>query len=68
MIVSACFSDFPRGYYSAILMALAVFLMIYLNQPIYPILIGGLILLPGLVLFVRFLKTFPLQPKDTIDE
>jgi hypothetical protein len=68
MIVSAYFSDFPRGYYSAILMALAVFLMIYLNQPIYPILIGGLILLPGLVLFVRFLKTYPLQPKDTIDE
>jgi hypothetical protein len=64
MIVSAYFSDFPRGYYSALMMALAVFLMIYLNQPIYPILIGSLIILPGLVLFVRFLKAYPLQNKD----
>jgi len=39
--------------------------MIYLNQPVYPIIIGGLIILPGLVLFVRFLKTYPLQRKDT---
>jgi hypothetical protein len=68
MIVSAYFSDFSRGYYIAILMALAVFLMVYLNQPVYPILIGGLIILPGLVLFVRFLKAYPLQPKDTFDE
>lgn len=64
MIVSAYFSDFSRGYYSAILMAIAVFLMIYLNQPFYPIVIGGLILLPGLVLFVRFIRNHPLQPKD----
>ena len=60
----AYFTDFPRGYYIAIMMALAVFLMIYLNQPIYPIIIGGLIILPGVVLFVRFLKTYPLQKKD----
>ena len=65
MIVIAYFSDFPRGYYIAVMMALAVFLMIYLNQPVYPIIIGGLIILPGLVLFVRFLKTYPLQQKDT---
>ncbi len=65
MIVSTFFSDFPRGYYISILMALAVFLMIYLNQPGYPILIGGLIILPGLALFIRFLKTYPLQKKET---
>ncbi|HNT74170.1 MAG TPA: hypothetical protein PKH77_04015 [Anaerolineae bacterium] len=64
IIVIAYFSDFPRGYYIAIMMALAVFVMIYLNQPLYAIMIGGLIILPGLVLFVRFLKTYPLQPKD----
>jgi hypothetical protein len=68
MIVSTYFSEFPRGYYISIFMALAVFLMIYLNQPVYPILIGGSIILPGLVIFVRFLKAYPLQHKDTSNE
>jgi hypothetical protein len=67
MIVIAYFTDFPRGYYIAILMALAVFLMIYINQPIYPIIIGVLIIIPGLMLFVRFLKTYPLHGEDTPD-
>jgi len=60
MIVIAYFSDFPRGYYIAIMMALAVFIMIYANKPIYAIIIGALIILPGVVLFVRFLKKHPL--------
>lgn len=68
MIVMAYFSDFLRGYYIAILMALAVFLMIFLNRPAYPIIIGGLIILPGLVLFVRFLKNYPLPQKGTTNE
>jgi hypothetical protein len=63
-IVIAFFTDFLRGYYIAILMALAVFLMIYLNQRAYALIIGGLILVPGLFLLVRFLKTYPLQRKD----
>ena len=33
----------------AVMMAIAVFLMIYLNQPIYPIIIGILIAVPGVV-------------------
>jgi hypothetical protein len=65
MILIAYFSDFPRGYYIAVMMSLAVFLMIYLNQPVYPIIIGGLIVLPGLVLFVRFLKKYPL-PREQV--
>jgi len=68
MIVSAYFSDFPRGYAIAILMALAVFLMIYLNQPVWPILIGILIILPGLVLFLRFLKAYPLRREGMPNE
>lgn len=64
MIVIAYFRDFLRGYYIAIMMGLAVFLMIYLNQPVYSIIIGGLIILPGLVLLVRFLKAYPRQPMD----
>jgi hypothetical protein len=59
MLLVAYFKDFPRGYYIAVLMSLAVFLMIYLNQPVYPIIIGGLIIVPGLALFIRFLKTHP---------
>ena len=64
MIVVAYYSDFPRGYYIAIMMALAVFLMIYTNQPIYAILIGTLIIIPGVVLLVRFLKKYP-RPDGT---
>jgi hypothetical protein len=60
MILVAYFRDFPRGYFIAVMIALAVFLMIYLNQPIYPIIIGALITLPGMVLFVRFLQKYPL--------
>ena len=60
MILIAYFVDFPRGYYIAAMMSLAVFLMILVNQPIYAVVIGGLIVLPGLVLFVRFLKRYPL--------
>jgi len=59
-ILIAYFSDFLRGYYIAILMALAVFLMILFNQPIYPLALGGMILVPGLVLFVQFLRQYPL--------
>ncbi|MFC2028579.1 hypothetical protein ACFLTX_01505 [Chloroflexota bacterium] len=67
MIVIVHFSDFTRGYYIAILMSLAVFLMIYLNQPIYPVIIGLVILLPGLVLFFRFLKQYPLEKQESSD-
>jgi hypothetical protein len=68
MILIAFYNDFPRGYYIAILMALAVFLMILLNQPIYPILIGALILVPGVVLFVRFLRKYPLHRDEAEHE
>lgn len=64
MILVAYFSDFPRGYYIAVMMAIAVFLLVYLNQPIYALIIGSLIALPGLVLFVRFLKAYPLDKGD----
>jgi hypothetical protein len=64
MLVIAYYNDFPRGYYIAIMMALAVFLMILTNQPIYPLVIGGLIFLPGLVLFIRFLRKYPLPRSE----
>src|SRR3989337_3278888 len=67
MVVVFNFSDYPRGYYIALLMSLAVFLMIYLNQPLYPIIIGVLIILPGVVLFTRFLKRYPLDRQERSD-
>ncbi|MFC1957524.1 hypothetical protein ACFLX0_01745 [Chloroflexota bacterium] len=68
MILIAYFTDFPRGYFIAVMIALAVFLMIYLNQPIYPIIIGILIALPGVVLFVRFLQKYPVHRKKANHE
>jgi hypothetical protein len=68
MILVAFFKDFPRGYFIAIMIALAVFLMLYLNQPVYPIIIGALIALPGLVLFVRFLQKYPMHREEATCE
>ena len=64
MLVIVYFSDFTRGFYIAVLMALAVFLMIYINQPIYAILIGALIILPGVLHLIRFLKAYPLHEEQ----
>ena len=59
MSIIAFFTDFMRGYYISFLMSLAVFLMLYINEPVIPILIGVLIILPGLFLLVRFLRKYP---------
>ena len=68
MLFIAYMTDFPRGYYIAILFALAIFSMIYTNQPIYPAVIGGLILLLGLVLFIRFMKKYPIPSRNELNE
>jgi hypothetical protein len=67
LTLMAYFLDYPRGYYIALMASLAVFLMIYLNQPIYAIIIGVLILVPGVVSLVRFIREHPL-PKEVPDE
>ncbi|HSB66282.1 MAG TPA: hypothetical protein VLD65_06870 [Anaerolineales bacterium] len=64
LIFIAYMTDFLRGYYIALLFALAVFLMIYFNQPIYPFIIGGLVIVTGIVLFIRFLRIYPLPQGD----
>lgn len=68
MSVTAYFSDFPRGFYIAILMALAVFLILYFDQPIFPALIGVLIVLPGIWLLIRFLKQYPRSREEVYRE
>jgi hypothetical protein len=59
MTVVAYFQDFQRGFYIAALMSLAVFLLIWLNQPVFGLIIGAVIILPGVVLLVRFLRKYP---------
>jgi hypothetical protein len=56
----AFFNDVPRGYYNAFVVSLAAFLMIWLNQPVYSLILASLVAIPGLVLFVRFLRKYPL--------
>ena len=62
MALMAYFSDFSRGFYIAILLALAVFLMIWFRSPVMMLSAAGLIFIPGLVLFIRFLRKHPLPP------
>ncbi len=65
LILIAYFMDFTRGYFIAVMMALAVFLMIFLNEPVYAIIAGSLIVIPGIVLFLRFLRKYPLHGEET---
>ncbi|HES58772.1 MAG TPA: hypothetical protein ENO21_05020 [Firmicutes bacterium] len=62
MLAIAYFSDFPRGYYIALVMTLGVFWMIWLWEPLIQVAAGLLILIPGLILFVRFLRRYPSIP------
>jgi MFS family permease len=62
IMVIAYFSDFLRGYYIALVMSVGVFLMIWLGQPLFQVGAAFLILIPGLVLLVRFLRQYPLHP------
>ena len=64
MMAIAYFTDFPRGYYIAFIMTLGVFVMIWFWQPLIQVGAGLLILIPGLVLFVRFLRQYPLPPAE----
>ena len=67
-LVFAYFEDFLRGYYIALLMALAVFMIIYMNEPLYPIIFGFAIFIPGIILFIRFLIKYPLTDVETNHE
>ncbi len=60
----AYFNDFMRGYYYAFIVSLGVFSLIWFGNPIYLIAAGLLIIVPGVILFVRFLRTHPLPPSE----
>ena len=64
MFLIAYFTDFLRGYYIALIMTLAVFCLIWFGEPVYLIAAALLILIPGVVLFARFLRQYPLPPAE----
>ena len=68
MMVISFFSDFERGFYISILMAIAVFLMIFLNRPMWPILISLVIIIPGVVLLIRFITRYPVVKGEGLNE
>jgi hypothetical protein len=60
----AYFKDFLRGYYIAFILSLAVFSLIWFGQPVYLIISALVILVPGVILLVRFLREHPLPPAE----
>lgn len=61
MLLVAYFADMPRGYYNAVVMALAIFLMVLFDSAWWMVMGGALMMLPGLVQFVTFLQRYPLE-------
>ena len=60
----AFFLDFPRGYYIAAVMSIAVFCLIWFDNSLFQLAAGSLIILPGIFLFIRFLIQHPLPPQE----
>ena len=67
MFLIAYFTDFPRGYYIALIMSIAVFSFVWFWQAIYLIIGGLLIMIPGIYLLTRFLQAYPIPPVEIID-
>lgn len=63
-LVISYFREFVRGYYIALLMGLGFFFTLLLDMTAPMIIAGVLILVPGLVLFVNFLRQHPLPPQE----
>jgi len=64
MIVISYFKEFIRGYYIAVLMGTGFFFTLLLDMITPMIVAGALILIPGLVLFINFLRQHPLPPQE----
>ncbi len=64
MTLVAYFTDFPRGYAIAVLLSLGVFLFIWFRSSLMMWIAAAMIFLPGVILFVRFLRKYPLPPVE----
>jgi hypothetical protein len=63
-IVIAYFKEFTRGYYIGLLMGLGFFFTLWLDSTTPIIVAGALILLPGLFIFINFLRQHPLPSRE----
>ncbi len=68
MLLISYFRDFLRGYYIAFILSLAVFALIWFDEPIYLVLAALPIIIPGIVLFIRFMIQHPLPPAEASHE
>ncbi|NJC95635.1 MAG: hypothetical protein C3F07_05415 [Anaerolineales bacterium] len=64
MAVISYFKEFMRGYYIAFLMAVGFFFTLVFDTTAPMIAAGALILVPGVVLFISFLRQYPLPPRE----
>jgi len=64
LTLMAYFNDWSRGYYIAVLMSAAVFLLIWFDNYWLLMAAAVLIIIPGVVLFIRFLRKYPLPPAE----
>jgi hypothetical protein len=58
-----CWMDFGRLYLIGLAFALAFTSMMLLHNPIVFFIAGAAVLVPGLFIFVRFLRRYPLPPE-----
>jgi hypothetical protein len=63
-LLIAYFLEIPRGYFHAVIIALAIFLMIILDQAWWMAAVGIFILIEGIVHLVQFIRKYPLPAKD----
>lgn len=64
MVLIAYFNEFLRGYYIAFMLSLAAFSLVWLGEPLFLVGVGLLVVIPGVVLFIRFLRQHPLPPRQ----
>jgi hypothetical protein len=64
IIVISYFKEFVRGYYIALLTGCGFFFTLLFDSTLPMIVAGALILVPGLVLFINFLRQHPLPPQE----
>lgn len=64
VIVKSYFMEFVRGYYIGFALGCGLFFTILLGSFLPMIVAGALILLPGLIIFVIFLREHPLPPQE----
>lgn len=64
IVVTSYFKEFARGYFIGLLTGCGFFFTLLLDSTLPLIFAGALILLPGLVLFVNFMRQHPLPPEE----